>query len=151
MRHAVFGKKLGRDTSGRKALLRNLASELLTKGAITTTLAKAKFARGYIEKLVTSAKINRLSQDRSLESQLTHQAFIKLHNEIGPGFKSRAGGYTRIIKLGIRKGDAAPLARLELLEWEKAPIKTTPQTTKTLRRVEKKSAKSAIKSAKSAK
>ncbi|MBI2327279.1 50S ribosomal protein L17 [Candidatus Curtissbacteria bacterium] len=132
MKHKVSGQKLGRDTSGRKALLRNLASELVAKGAIITTLAKAKFARPYIEKLVTSAKINRLTKHRSLESRLTHQAFIRLQSEIGPGFRSRAGGYTRIIKLGIRKGDAAPLARLEFLQWEKTPtakVQKSPRKT----------------------
>lgn len=127
MRHLVFGRKLGRDTNARRALLANLASSLFINGAIITTLVKAKFARPYVEKLVRTVQKNRLSSKRSLASVLTHQAFLKLIAEIGPGFTNRSGGYTRIIKLGARVGDNAPIARLELLEWEKGITEGRPQ------------------------
>lgn len=120
MRHAYFGKKLGRDTTARKALLNNLASQLLEKGQFTTTLAKAKFARPYVEKIITQAKSkNDLRGIRVVASLVTNQAFSKLRTQIAPGFEKRPGGYTRIIRLNQRQGDAAPMARLELLEIEK--------------------------------
>lgn len=115
MKHRVFGQKLSRDINARHALLVNLASSLFTVGKITTTLSKAKFARSYVEKLITSAKKDGLSGRRFIASSLTKQAFLKLTREIAPGFAKRDGGYTRIVKLGQRRGDAAPLARLELL------------------------------------
>lgn len=119
MRHAVFGKKLGRDINARKALLANLASSVLEKGQITTTLAKAKFARPYVEKIITSAKRQKLERSRAIASRITSAAFGKLREEIAPAFKDRAGGYTRIIKLNTRLGDRSPLARLEILEYQK--------------------------------
>lgn len=117
MRHAVFGRRLSRDTNARKALLLNLTNSMLVGGSVTTTLAKAKFARPYVEKVVTDAKKNKLSKKRFLSSRLTHDAFVRLIQEIGPGFASRNGGYTRIINLNKRLGDAAPMARLEFVEW----------------------------------
>lgn len=137
MRHAVFGRRLSRDTNARKALLNNLASSVLEKGQITTTLAKAKFARLYIEKLITSAKKERLFVNRQLASFLTNSAFSKLVSEIAPGFSTRLGGYTRVIKLENRKGDAAPMARLELLEWEKVQKKEKPIKKKPILKVKK--------------
>ncbi|OGD85457.1 50S ribosomal protein L17 [Candidatus Curtissbacteria bacterium RBG_13_35_7] len=119
MRHAVFGKKLSRDINARKALLNNLTSSLFLSGQITTTLAKAKFANSYVEKIITKAKKNKLNNNRTLASKISKNAFIKLITEIGPGFEERKSGYTRIIKLASRRGDAAPMARLELLEWDK--------------------------------
>ncbi len=120
MRHQVFGRKLGRDTNARKALIGNLANSVLKTGQLTTTLAKAKFARPYVEKLITYAKRkNDLKNDRYLASLVSKEAFSKLRLSIGPGFETRSGGYTRIIKLVPRKGDAAPMARLELLKIEK--------------------------------
>lgn len=119
MRHAVFGKRLSRDINSRKALLNNLANSLLLHGYLKTTQTKAKFAKVYVEKMVTLAKRNKLTSDRTLASHLTHEAFIKLTKVIAPGFNGRNGGYTRIIKLSPRKGDAAKMARLELLPWKK--------------------------------
>lgn len=119
MRHATFGKRLSRDIKARKALLNNLANSLLLHGSLQTTQAKAKFAKVYVEKIVTLAKRNRLNSDRALASYLTHEAFTKLTKEIAPGFNQRNGGYTRIIKLAPRKGDAAKMAKLELLPWQK--------------------------------
>ena len=119
MRHLVAGKKLGRDQSARRALLVNLASSLFERGQITTTLSKAKFARPYAEKLITVAKhAKHLDTQRRISTLLTKNAFTKLRTDIAPGFKTRNGGYTRIIRLINRKGDSAPLARLELLKTE---------------------------------
>jgi len=150
VKHLVFGRKLGRDINARKALLANLASSLFINGAIETTLAKAKFVKSYVEKLVTAAQKNRLSSKRALASVLTHQAFLKLIAEIGPGFATRSGGYTRIIKLGARVGDNAPMARLELLEWESHSKLAVPHqalTKKSAKRSKGNRRKSALKSA----
>lgn len=119
MRHAVFGRKLGRDTNSRKALLNNLAGALIINGAVTTTLAKAKFVKPYVEKMVTTAKKDRLASKRILASYLERAAFDKLVGEIAPGFNKRPGGYSRIVKLAMRRGDSATMARLEFLEWDK--------------------------------
>lgn len=123
MRHAVFGRKLSRDTKARKALLNNLASSLIVHGSLNTTLAKAKFAQGYIEKLVSHSKKNNLNRNRILASKLTSDAFLKLINEIRPGFESKKGGYTRVLKIPARRGDAAQMAKLEFLEWDKSKVK----------------------------
>lgn len=149
MRHQIFGRKLSRDIDARKALANNLVSNLFDKGQITTTLTKAKFARSYSEKLITRAKKNKLKDNRYLASLVNHTAFIKLTREIGPGFAKRVGGYTRIIKLTQRLGDAAPTARLELLEYEKKPAvaphlgqaDNTQRKSKTPKAIAKKSAK----------
>ena len=123
MRHRVFGRKLSRDINARKALLSNLATSLLINGKLTTTVAKAKFARPYVEKLITSAKKDRLFANRKLASVLSPAAFRKLVGEIAPGFSERHGGYLRIIKQVFRRGDNAQMARLELLEWDKTLAK----------------------------
>jgi large subunit ribosomal protein L17 len=125
VRHAKFGRKLARDTKARKALLYNLASSLIVHGQITTTLAKAKFARVQVDKLVSAAKKNRLHHYRILASRLNRGAFLKLTNEIGPGFENRRGGYTRIIKIANRRGDASPMAKLEFVEWDKTKVKVS--------------------------
>ena len=116
MRHGKFGWRLSRDTNARKALLRNLASALLVNGKITTTQAKAKFVQGFIEKLVTAQAKSGLAARRKIASSLTPEAFKKLLSEIGPGFAARPGGYTRVIKLEQRAGDAAPMAKLEFVQ-----------------------------------
>lgn len=131
MRHSVFGWRLSRDINARKALLANLASSLMENGKITTTLAKAKFVRAYVEKLVTSAKSDKLSTRRNIAAKITNQAFKKLISEIGPGFSARPGGYTRIIKLEQRGGDAAPMARLEFVQMEKVEPKSIKQASAT--------------------
>lgn len=127
MRHKVSGFKLGRNSGQRTALLRNLSSDLITRGYIVTTIPKAKFARSFVEKAITDVKKNRLYLKRRWASTLSGVAFLKLINEIAPGFNKRHSGYTRIIKGGIRKGDAAQTARLEILSPDKivAPAKLT--------------------------
>ncbi|HLA03681.1 MAG TPA: 50S ribosomal protein L17 [Patescibacteria group bacterium] len=123
MRHRVFGRKLSRDINARKALLSNLATSLIVNGKLTTTVAKAKFAGSYVEKLITSAKGDRLFANRKLASVLSPAAFKKLVGEIAPGFSERHGGYLRIVKQITRRGDNAQMARLELLEWDKTKVK----------------------------
>ena len=119
MRHARFGRKLNRDTNARHALLVNLTSSLFVNGAVNTTLAKAKFARSHVEKLVTEAKKNSLSSNRLLASKLSSQAFKNLLKQAKELYENRTSGFTRIIKMGSRRGDNAPMARIELLGWKK--------------------------------
>lgn len=120
MRHQVHGRKLSRDSGHRKALLRNLATELLKHERICTTLAKAKEMRRLSERLITLGKKDTLHAKRlaakSVFDKATHK---KLFEEIAPRFSSRQGGYTRMYKLGQRKGDGAFMALVELVE--KAP------------------------------
>ena len=125
MRHRVFGRKLSRDINARKALLANLATSLIVNGKLVTTVAKAKFAGPYVEKLITSAKKDRLFTNRKLASVLSTAAFKKLVLEIAPGFSERHGGYLRIVKQVTRRGDNAQMARLELLEWDKTKSKVS--------------------------
>ena len=146
MRHRVFGRKLSRDINARKALLSNLATSLFVNGKLTTTVAKAKFAGPYVEKLISSAKKDRLFANRKLASVLSPAAFKKLVGEIAPGFEKRQGGYSRIVKQISRRGDNAQMARLELLEWDKTLAKKTEVKPK-----EKKAKKSKVSKVKTAK
>lgn len=118
MRHSVFGRKLGRDTHSRYALLRNLASSVMLSGYVVTTEAKAKFVKATVEKLIRNSQRNSLAVKRDIASMLNEGAFSRLINEIGPGFVQRPGGYTRIVKMSRRRGDCAPMAKLELLPWD---------------------------------
>ncbi len=120
MRHMVSGRKLSRDKDARQALLKNIAGALFSKGRIKTTLAKAKFARPYVEKLITAAKAKKLAENRTLASKVPGD-LNKLLSEIAPSFEKRQGGYTRIVKIARRLGDGAPMAQLELLPIEKKP------------------------------
>jgi large subunit ribosomal protein L17 len=115
MRHSVFGKQLNRDTGQRQALLKGLAGALIRSEAIETTEAKAKAAQGLIEKLINKAKTASLTNIRHIESVITDKALVqKLVQDIAPRFKNRSGGYLRLIKLGTRTGDNAPIVRMEL-------------------------------------
>lgn len=116
MRHMKRGRKLNRNAEHRKALMANLATSVLEKGRITTTTAKAKEARGVVERLVTYAKRGSLHARRIAAKTVRNEtALKKLFDQIGPDFKDRSGGYTRVLKLGRRRGDAAELAILELV------------------------------------
>ena len=119
MRHQIAGRHLGRNTAQRKALFRGLITELLRHERITTTEAKAKAVRGEAEKLITLAKrggvhARRLAQETVLDKQVSS----KLFETLGPRYKERPGGYTRILKVGPRLGDAAPMVILELVDRE---------------------------------
>lgn len=128
MRHRLKGKHLGRNSGHRKQLRLALATALLTHERIQTTEAKADFIRDYVEKLITTAKHGLASDNpaygvharRVAASRLNNDRDLvqKLFDTLAPRYKDRAGGYTRIYKLGPRKGDAAPMVLLELVDRE---------------------------------
>ena len=121
MRHRVGGRKLQRTSSHRAALFRNMAAALIKHEQITTTTAKAKELRPYVEKLVTLAKKGGLSNRRIAHSRIMDEAQVrKLFEVIGPRYAERNGGYTRIIKAGIRQSDAAPIAVIEFVDRDVA-------------------------------
>ena len=116
MRHNKIGRKLGRKTAHRKALMSNLASALITHKRIKTTDAKAKELRMYIEPLVTFAKKGDLHSRRQVLKKIRHKSIVReLFDNIGPVFSNRNGGYTRIIKLGFRDNDCAPISMIEFV------------------------------------
>jgi large subunit ribosomal protein L17 len=117
MRHNVMGRRLGRSKDQRKALFRNLTTELFRHNRIKTTEAKAKAIQPIAEKLITLAKRGDLHARRLAARELTDPTVLqKLFNEIGPGMDSRNGGYTRLFKLGPRRGDAARMTMIELVD-----------------------------------
>ena len=116
MRHNKSGRKLGRKTASRKALMSNLASALITHKRIKTTDAKAKELRMYVEPLVTFAKRGDLHARRQVLKKIPRKAIIhELFDTIGPSFSNRDGGYTRITKLGFRDNDRAPMSLIEFI------------------------------------
>jgi large subunit ribosomal protein L17 len=128
MRHRVYGKQLGRSSDQRRALRRSLAAALLQHERIETIEAKAAFVRDYVEKLITTAKRGLAHSDpnravharRIAASRLNNDRDLvgKLFDTLAPRYESRPGGYTRVLKLGPRKGDAAPMVLLELVDRE---------------------------------
>ena len=117
MRHRKAGRALRRTSEQKLALLRNLASSLIVSESIETTEAKAKELRPFVEKLITKARTGTLHSRRLAGRHVQkREAADKLFQEIGPRFAKRAGGYTRILKTGHRKGDGADMARIELIE-----------------------------------
>ena len=133
MRHKRTGKKLGRSSAHREAMLMNMAGQLIEHGRIRTTEAKAKALRPYVERLVTKARTDTLHSRRNVMRTLRmhdkatardegrNPTVKKLFDEIAPRFADRPGGYTRIIKLGPRPGDAAPMAFIEWVDHEPTP------------------------------
>ena len=121
MRHKISGRRLARDTGERKALFKIMLTELFKNERIETTEAKAKAIRGQAEKLISLARRGDLAARRRVYAELSQPAVAKkLFEEIAPEFKNRNGGYTRTYKLGPRKGDAAQMVLLELVENEEA-------------------------------
>lgn len=129
MRHKVAGKHLGRTTDQRKSLRRNLMNDLFQHERITTTEAKARAIRAEAEKLITIAKRGRAHSDaargvharRLLLARLNNPASVaKVYDELAPRYETRPGGYLRLLKLGPRKGDAAPMVMVELVDREEA-------------------------------
>ena len=117
MRHRVGGRKLQRTSSHRQALFRNMAAALIKHEQITTTVAKAKELRPYVEKLVTLAKKGGLSNRRLAHARLMDETQErKLFEVIGPRYAGRNGGYTRVVKAGIRISDASPIAIIEFID-----------------------------------
>jgi large subunit ribosomal protein L17 len=121
MRHARKGRKLGRDSAHRKALYANLACSLIEHGRIKTTEAKAKAVKPYAEKLITLGRRGDLHARRQALAELRTQEIVhKLFADIAPRMADRPGGYTRIIKIGHRPGDAAEMVYLELVDYDPA-------------------------------
>ena len=117
MRHKVAGRKLGRDTGHRRAMYRNLVTDLLGYEKITTTEAKAKEVRGLAEKMITLGKEGGLNSRRqALSFIIDKKVAEKVFTELAPRYAERPGGYTRITKLGIRLGDGAAMVQLDLVE-----------------------------------
>ena len=117
MRHRVGGRKLQRTSSHRTAMFRNMAASLIKHEQITTTTAKAKELRPYVEKLITLAKKGGLSNRRLAHARLLDDAqLVKLFDVLASRYADRNGGYTRVIKAGLRASDAAPIAIIELVD-----------------------------------
>ena len=121
MRHHRKGKKLGRDSAHRKALYSNLAGALIEHGRIKTTVAKAKAVKPFAEQMITLGKRGDLHARRLALAELRSQDVVhQLFAEVAPRFADRPGGYTRIVKLGPRNGDAAEMVYLELVDYDPA-------------------------------
>src|SRR5919201_807273 len=127
MRHQRAGRKLGRDHAHRKALYANLTGSLIEHGRIRTTLAKAKEVRPIAEQMVTVGRRGDIHARRQALAFLRTQEVVhRLFSEVAPRFRERPGGYTRIVKLGPRQGDAAEMVYLELVDYE--PSRTLAPT-----------------------
>ncbi|MFC2150434.1 50S ribosomal protein L17 [Calditrichota bacterium] len=130
MRHLSNSVHLNRTAAHRKALFSNLSAALIMHKRIVTTLPKAKYTRGYIERMITFARKGDFAARRHVARTLRNpEALKRLFDEIGPHFQNRNGGYTRIIKLGPRKGDAAPMAILEFVGFDDADLTQLSKTT----------------------
>ena len=131
MRHRNSGRRLGRKSPHRRAMYRNLAASLLVHETVRTTLPKAKELRRVVEPLITLAKQDGASRRRLAFDRLRDDKAVgRLFTELGPRFKSRPGGYLRILKIGFRVGDSAPMAIVQLLDQpQKAAGPKEPRTT----------------------
>lgn len=130
MRHGVKKAKLQRNASHRKALLANQACSLISHGRITTTLAKAKALRPYVEKLITLGKNGSLHARRQALATLPQPKVVtKLFSVVAEATKDRQGGYTRIVKLGQRMTDSAPMALIEIIDLPQLTAPVAPTTT----------------------
>lgn len=126
MRHRISGRTFNRDTNARKALFRGLAKNLIEREQIKTTLPKAKDLRGVVEKLITRARVDSVTNRRLTASELganSADAVKKLFSVLGPRYAKRPGGYTRVLKAGFRYGDAAPMAIIELVDRDEVAKK----------------------------
>ena len=119
MRHRKSGRQLNRNSSHRKAMFQNMANSLFLHEVIKTTLPKAKELRRVVEPLITKAKSDSVANRRHVFSKLRDDAMVaKLFTELGPFYKDRPGGYIRILKAGFRTGDKAPMAIVQLVDFE---------------------------------
>ena len=119
MRHRKSGRQLNRNSSHRKAMFQNMANSLFLHEVIRTTLPKAKELRRVVEPLITKAKSDSVANRRHVFSKLRDDAMVaKLFTELGPFYKDRPGGYVRILKVGFRTGDKAPMALVQLVDFE---------------------------------
>ena len=117
MAHKIDGRKFGRETGPRKALYKSLIVAVLRYEQIRTTEARAKEVRGMVERIITLAKDGSLANRRRIIAELPNEPLVidKLINEIAPKYGDRTSGYTRLVKIGARNGDAAPMVQLELV------------------------------------
>lgn len=135
MRHLNQGRKLNRTSAHRKALFRNLVLALVNHGRIKTTDAKAKELRRYADRMVTLGKRGDLGARRlAFAFMQSRDAVKKLFDEIAPRFKERNGGYTRVVKFGIRRGDAAPLSVIEFSDFSDQAAAKKPRKKRAVRR-----------------
>ena len=119
MRHRKSGRQLNRNSSHRKAMFQNMANSLFLHEVIKTTLPKAKELRRVVEPLITKAKSDSVANRRHVFSKLRDDAMVaKLFTELGPFYKDRPGGYVRILKAGFRTGDKAPMALVQLVDFD---------------------------------
>ncbi len=140
MRHRRQGRKLGRNASHRKALFRNMVTDFLDKEHLVTTVAKAKELRPVAEKMITLGKKESLPARRRALSIIRRKAVVrKLFDDLAPRFADRNGGYTRIVRLGFRRGDSAEIALLELVGSEFQALADTPTKDKKDKKEEKES------------
>jgi len=131
MRHRNSGRQLSRNASHRHALMRNMATSLLRHETIRTTVPKAKELRRVVEPLITLAKIDSLGKRRLAFSRLRDLSVVeKLFTDLGPRFKTRAGGYTRILKMEPRPGDSADMALMQLVEAAAVPAEKAEEPAK---------------------
>ena len=141
MRHNRAVNHLGRKSGHRKAMLANMASSLILKKRITTTVAKAKALKSYVEPLITKSKDDSTHSRRVVFSYLKDKnAVAELFRTVAPKIADRPGGYTRVLHLGFRQGDAAEMALIELVDFNEAALATAPKAAakKTTRRSTKK-------------
>ena len=145
MQHRKSGKKLGRTISHRRAMFRNLVRALVISEKIVTTQSKAKAIKPIIEKLITIARTNNLTQHRRIAIWIPDKKLSKkLMETIAPRYAARSGGYVRMVKLGFRAGDTAPMVRLELIGFESSiEVKSSESKKSISESKEKKSGKSA--------
>ena len=131
MRHRKSGRKLGRKAGHRRAVMSNLASQLIEHKRIKTTEAKAKELRVFIEPLVTFARRGDLHARRQVLRKIPHKDIVSiLFNDIGPVYTERDGGYTRIIKLGFRDNDRAPVSMIEFVDFASEQLQKEPENVK---------------------
>lgn len=144
MRHRVSGKKLNRDVQHRRGLYKNLITALITNGRIETTQAKAKAVQGQVDKLITTAKKGQLHHRRQIDKKLNSTALThQLVDKVAKDAAKRTSGYTRIVKLGRRRGDATMIVRLELVDFKATAAKDA------VKKADKKPKKSGKKESKS--
>jgi large subunit ribosomal protein L17 len=139
MKHAVKSAKLNRDSGHRRALYKNLISAVITHGTIKTTPAKAKAITGQLDRLITQAKQNTVASRRQIDRVLNNRKLVnRLTDVIGKAVGDRTSGFTRMIKLGPRRGDAAPMVRLELVDKLPVPTLETKKAAKKAKKTAKK-------------
>lgn len=145
MRHNKAVNHLGRKSGHRKALLANMASSLILHKRITTTVAKAKALKSYVEPLITKSKEDTTHSRRVVFSYLKDKnAVTELFRTVAPKVADRPGGYTRVLHLGFRQGDAADMALIELVDFNEAALASKPEAKKSTRRSRAKKAEAAV-------